>query len=403
MINMKRFQLVFKPRSLLAGLLCLWLPGINAQSFGLGDIPLDPETYESYLQTWPDQFTEALPSSYDARNDGIVTSPKNQGNCGSCWAFASVGAFESHLLKQFGGSPSDLSEQQLNSCDTSMSGCCGGSSTAIRFWETKGPIQESCGPYGEAGTSCPTQRTVPCSNMNGCSQLSQRVTGFYTVPNDPSQMKTSLYNDGPSYWRFTVYSDFNNFWNTAAPGTVYRNSGGSVEGGHAVLLIGWDDAKQAYLCKNSWGATGGPQHDGTFWIAYSGHTNDLGFGMANFKLTGGGVVSPSLIYLYYASNYQAVANYYAKLGLVYNSTTYRYYAWAYQYNAMVYLYYAYTNAPSGTQTATYAYYAYLYAYYANNYAYYTYLGYHYETYVGVYAYYSRYYAAMSQYHAAFND
>jgi hypothetical protein len=51
-----------------------------------------------------------------------------------------------------------------------------------------------------------------------------------------------------------------------------------------VLLIGWDDAKQAYLLKNSWGTTAGPNGDGTFWVAYSGHLRNLGFGMANFSL-----------------------------------------------------------------------------------------------------------------------
>ena len=62
------------------------------------------------------------------------------------------------------------------------------------------------------------------------------------------------------------------------------NEAKSLEGGHAVLLIGWDDWKQAFLCKNSWG-NGGPNGDGTFWIAYSGHANNLGFGMANFSVT----------------------------------------------------------------------------------------------------------------------
>jgi len=51
-----------------------------------------------------------------------------------------------------------------------------------------------------------------------------------------------------------------------------------------VLIIGWNDTEDAYLCKNSWGATGGPNNDGTFWIAYSGHAHNLYFGMVNFDL-----------------------------------------------------------------------------------------------------------------------
>lgn len=107
-------------------------------------------------------------------------------------------------------------------------------------------------------------------------------------------------------------------------------------------------------------------------------------------------------YLYYASQDQAGANYYAKLGLLYNSYTYRYYAWVYQDYTYTDLYYAYAYAPSGTLTETYAYYAYVYAYYAEYYAYYNYLGYAYESTVALYAYYSRYYAGLAQYYSAFN-
>ena len=267
-------------------MLCLWASSIYAQEYALGDIPLDNKTYQDYMSVWADDEVDAIPASYDARNDGIVTSPKDQGSCGSCWAFASTGAYESHLLKQFGGNPTDLSEQQQVSCNTLMGGCCGGSSTALQFWETQGALQETCGSYGDGGTGCPTYTNVSCGTMSGCTQLPNLVTNFHTINNDPNQMKTSLYNDGPSYWRYDFYSDFNTFWNGAAPGTVYRNTGGSRQGGHAVLLIGWDDAKRAYLCKNSWGPTGGPNGDGTFWIAYTGHTNNLGFQMANFTLSG---------------------------------------------------------------------------------------------------------------------
>ena len=122
--------------------------------------------------------------------------------------------------------------------------------------------------------------------------MDYRVTGFYTTAQTAEAFKTSCYDDGPSYWRYDVYSDFSynvtGFWYDANPGDVYVNSSNSFRrGGHAVLIIGWDDAKGAFLCKNSWGATGGPQGNGTFWIAYSGHSHNLGFAMSNFNLTGG--------------------------------------------------------------------------------------------------------------------
>ena len=252
-----------------------------AQEYSLGDIPLDPKIYQEYLKVYPDKLRDSLPSAYDARDEGIVTSAKNQGACGSCWAFASVGAMESHILK--GGGPLlNLSEQQQNSCNSSMSGCCGGSSSAPLFWVSTGPITEACGPYGDGGTGCPTESLVSCSSMASCEQQPYYVTNWHTVAS--LDFKTSCYNDGPSYWRFTVYSDFNTYWSSGSPGEVYVNTSSTVRGGHAVLLIGWDDAKGAYLLKNSWGATSGPNGDGTFWIAYSGHANSLSFGMSNFDV-----------------------------------------------------------------------------------------------------------------------
>ena len=257
---------------------------ISAQERGLGDNPLDEWTYQRYLKILA---IKALPGSYDARDDGIVTSAKDQGSCGSCWAFASVGAFESHLLKEFAVEPKDLSEQQQVSCNLSMGGCCGGNMTALQWWQTQGAIKETCFPYGESSTICPpTYRTVPCGDSSGCRQLLYRVTNYHTINTaSPDQVKTSLYNDGPSYFRFDVYSDFSNFWSSGSPGEVYVNGPDTTErGGHAILIIGWDDNKGAYLFKNSWG-TGGPNGDGTFWMAYSGHAHDLNFQMANFDLS----------------------------------------------------------------------------------------------------------------------
>lgn len=241
----------------------------------LGDIPLPKEIYNKHIKFSALDMAEALPVSYDARDEGLVTPAKDQGLCGSCWAFASVGALESHLLKAYQVGPEDLSEQQQVSCNTAMWGCSGGSSNAVRYWESKGPVDESYFSYTVSDAT-------PCKE-EGASQLGYRVTDWHTVAD--SDYKNSLSTYGPSYWRYDVYDDFYTYWDNGQPGEIYVNTATNLKGGHAVLLIGWDDSKGAYLCKNSWGETGGPNSDGTFWIAYSGHVNDLGFGMANFSLT----------------------------------------------------------------------------------------------------------------------
>ena len=285
----ERFLVRMSVAVLMVFFLILGMAGMAAaEDFALGDIPLDKETYEKYIKKLPpDRLDAAHPSSYDARNAGIVTPAKNQGSCGSCWAFASAGALESHLLKKYSAGPYDLSEQQLLRCNTYGYSCSGGSSNAPRYWESTGPITESCYPYTATDGSC----------SYSCTEMVYRVTGWHTVTASEWYFKDSCYNEGPSYWRYQVYSDFSDgvgggWWNTAASGAIYVHTSGIDRGGHAVLLIGWDDTKGAYLCKNSWGATGGPNGDGTFWIAYSGHADNLEntFGMSNFNITGGGSV-----------------------------------------------------------------------------------------------------------------
>jgi len=267
--------------AVIGGLLVSGVQESAARRYPLGDIPLDKEVYKKHLKAWPMEMLEALPSSYDARDEGLVTPARNQGACGSCWAFASVGAMESHLLKAYQSGPENLSEQQQVSCNTQMWGCEGGSSNAIRYWEAKGPLTESFFPYTATDTT-------PCMETDG-AQLDYRVTDWHTVA--ANDFKNSVYTYGPSYWRYDVHNDFYNYWDNGAPGEVYVNRQNSYVGGHAVLLIGWDDSKGAYLCKNSWGTTGGPNGDGTFWIAYGGHANNLYFGMANFSLISTGCAS----------------------------------------------------------------------------------------------------------------
>ena len=226
---------------------------------------------------------QSASTSFSWMAQGKVTPPKDQGDCGSCWAFASVGVFESKLLMA-GAGINDLSEQQQISCNNEQANCDGGDSTALRYWEWNGPMLESCTLYPSSDASVPL-----CTDFS-CTTLAWRTKGYtdtsyYTIDTtDIEQMKTSLQTDGPAYFRFDVHKDFYTYWDTASSGSVYTQQTNDYSGGHAVLLVGWDDTKQAWLLKNSWGATAGPNGDGTFWMAYTGHLSDLNFGMANTQI-----------------------------------------------------------------------------------------------------------------------
>ena len=269
----------------------LWGTGAFAFERALGDLG-KPDDYEQtildFRQIIPnfDDFIDQYDPAFDWRDSGNVTPADDQGSCGSCWAFASVGALESKIL--IGGeSQYDLSEQQVISCNTYGYSCCGGSMVALQFWYSQSPMQESCTGYGDYTTSCPPDLTnVTCSSMDACAKLAYNTTGYYTVDmSNNDNIKASLLTDGPTYFRYDFYSDFYTHWSSAPPGAVYTQTSGTDLGGHAVLIIGWDDSKGAWLCKNSWGPSGGPDSDGTFWIAYSGHVHNLEFGMANIEVT----------------------------------------------------------------------------------------------------------------------
>jgi C1A family cysteine protease len=254
--------------------------------FALGDEPVSEQYYLEHLLNYESLQALSLFKTdfeqapvFDARDRGWVTKPKDQGRCGSCWAFATVGTIESRILKT-NGPEYDLSEQQQVSCNLNMRGCCGGSGTALLFYGTNKPWLEASASYSEKTTACPTERTKQCGDLSG-SGVNYLATGFYTVEPKVATIKKSIVEHGPSYFRYDVYEDFFGYWQTVSPGKAYTQKTGARKGGHAVLIIGWSDVKKAWLLKNSWKSDQGPNQDGTFWLSYDGHANDLKIQMFN--------------------------------------------------------------------------------------------------------------------------
>merc|ERR1712113_1284410 len=99
--------------------------------------------------------TEGLPDAGDWREkDGVMTPVKNQGGCGSCWAFSAVETLESHLAIATGQASPKLSPQQIVSCSPNPQHCggtggCDGSTQPLAFAYTKtaGITTESNYPY----------------------------------------------------------------------------------------------------------------------------------------------------------------------------------------------------------------------------------------------------------------
>jgi C1A family cysteine protease len=208
-----------------------------------------------------------FPSEFDWRNvegQNFVTSIKNQGQCGSCVAFATVATLESaaRIFKNLPVNSSNgfvfenLSEAQLFYCYAASQGRnCGNGwwgSAALEVCRDQGVVPQSSFPYTGGDQGC---------NLNGNWQDKITQVSSYHEITSVDEMKAWLSSKGPLSTGFTVYDDFNHYRSG-----VYKHVSGSDMGGHAVACIGYSDSLGAWLCKNSWGSGWGM--DGYFWIGY---------------------------------------------------------------------------------------------------------------------------------------
>ncbi|CAN1314466.1 Senescence-specific cysteine protease SAG39 [Linum perenne] len=124
--------------------------------------------------------TSSVPDTMDWRTKGAVNPIKDQGQCGSCWAFSAVAAVEG-LTKISTGTLTSLSVQELIDCDRTSNdqGCNGGfMDDAFQFVKTKGLTTESNYPYTAADGSCNTVKT---------SNSAAKINGYEDVPANDEQ------------------------------------------------------------------------------------------------------------------------------------------------------------------------------------------------------------------------
>lgn len=189
-----------------------------------------------------------IPDSFDWREKNIVNAVKDQGQCGSCWAFSVIQAQESQWAKVKGELPS-LSEQNLVDCCTECSGCSGGDEWCSYqyvidnqdgLWNT-----EIDYPYTAIDGSCKFQKD------KGVCQ----VKGWYrpTTTQNEDELAEKLVSDGvvsvaidASHWSFQLYTS----------GIYDEPSCMPEELDHAVGLVGYgaEDGVKYWIIRNSWGA-----------------------------------------------------------------------------------------------------------------------------------------------------
>jgi cathepsin L len=194
----------------------------------------------------------SLPDKLDWRTKGYVTPVKDQGQCGSCWAFSSTGSLEGQNFKKTGKLVS-LSEQNLVDCTKSLGneGCSGGwmNASFIYVAQNHGIDTEESYPYEAEDGDC---RFNPAT-VGGTCTGSQDVT----PAGDESALQTAVATIGPI--SVAIDAGHNSFQSYQSG--VYDEPACTDNVDHGVLVVGYgsDNGQDYWLVKNSWSTSWGDQ------------------------------------------------------------------------------------------------------------------------------------------------
>ncbi|KAM9979946.1 hypothetical protein ACTFIZ_006192 [Dictyostelium cf. discoideum] len=191
--------------------------------------------------------TSSRPSSFNWRHYGAVTSVKDQKTCGSCYAFSTLAALESKILKNKNINY-DLSEQELVDCTDKNKGCEGGwMNPCFDYIQKKGISNEH--DYMYTGFKFPI-----------CKQSTQKISSsfqYYMVPqDDENALADKILSNGVISVAIDATSrEFMSY----SSGIFHSNDCSKTRLTHAIALVGYgvEDGVDYWILKNSWGENWG--------------------------------------------------------------------------------------------------------------------------------------------------
>jgi hypothetical protein len=219
------------------------LPTVAARAMGAEALTFDP------VVDWRNR-----------KGKNYVSSVKNQASCGSCVSFCTVSVTESMALIEKNVT-FDLSEADQHFCSSHGAGC-GGWNDAAAFAQIKsrGVCDEACFPYASAFPNNDanyyySHSEPPHPTCKLCADRSARavkITDIHNMGADQVQIKNYLTNTGPVSCSLAIYTDFFNY----STG-VYHHVTGKLEGYHCMMVVGYSEPEQCWICKNSWSTSWG--------------------------------------------------------------------------------------------------------------------------------------------------
>lgn len=257
-----------------------------APAFGIPNEGGEEEDLTLHQDT-PPSSVQSLPSAYNwCDTHGGCPSVKDQGACGSCWAFATAGPLEAWIKYSDNRGSIDLAEQYLVSCNVDDWGCDGGWWAHDYHRNRKPPSESQAGAVLESGFPY-VARDVSCG---GGYSHPYRITSWAFVGNEdgvPSvaAIKQAIHTYGPVATGVCAGNAFSRY-----TGGVFQTDESqqcTYDVDHAIVLVGWDDSQGTngvWILRNSWGTSWG--ESGYMRIGYG--TSNVGYS-ANYI-----VYSPSV-------------------------------------------------------------------------------------------------------------
>jgi C1A family cysteine protease len=252
------------------------LIAVDGLQFGLGWKRDLPDHRDFFYAAPPQILRQGFPSSVDLRAQ--FPEPYDQGQIGSCTANAIAGLIQFIRLKNHRGPDFTPSRLFIYYNERAMEGTIPLDAGAflrdgMKSVAKEGVCPESEWPY-EATPAAVETHLFPAGSrpvtrpLQKCYQDAEqyKVTAYFGIIQSMSPMKACLAEGYPFTVGFTVY---NSMWDhgRAVTNLPYPSGNDEVRGGHAVLAVGYDDAKQAFIIRNSWGPN--VQDHGHFYMPYA--------------------------------------------------------------------------------------------------------------------------------------